>query len=256
MTRILAGLFSLGWLVFPGFGLIDLSVTWNSDWPQVLEAGWGLFFTVLVGAAFVLVAVSPGAAQAGIAQLLVAATSLSVSAFAAGERRLLALGLLVALQTAILVGLSPAVGLGARVRRPRPSRLLLVLAGVGFIPWLAYADRMYALGRSGAAGDDTLGIEHFAVQGAVGLALACLPIVPSLWPLGRRFIVCCVGLVAAYLGLVSLAWPRAAGGGGREWSIAALAWGVSLLVTTATRWSRRDAASAPEPEVGLEPTAA
>ena len=58
-VRLLAGLFAVGWLVFPGFGAIDLSVTWDADWPQVLEAGWGLFFTVIVGAAFALVALRP-----------------------------------------------------------------------------------------------------------------------------------------------------------------------------------------------------
>jgi len=54
-ARGLSGLFAVSWLVLPGFGLIDLSVTWNADWPQVLEAGWGLFATAIVAAAFVLI---------------------------------------------------------------------------------------------------------------------------------------------------------------------------------------------------------
>ena len=36
--RLLALVLSLSWLVFPGFGLIDLSETWDPDWPVVLEA--------------------------------------------------------------------------------------------------------------------------------------------------------------------------------------------------------------------------
>ena len=39
--RAIAGLFALSWIVVPGFGAIDLAVTWSSDWLQVLEAGWG-----------------------------------------------------------------------------------------------------------------------------------------------------------------------------------------------------------------------
>ena len=49
-ARAFSGVFALSWLVLPGFGVIDLSVTWNADWPQVLEAGWGLFATVIVAA--------------------------------------------------------------------------------------------------------------------------------------------------------------------------------------------------------------
>jgi hypothetical protein len=45
--RTAAVLFALTWLVFPGFGLADLMVTSNASWPVVLEAGWGLLFTVL-----------------------------------------------------------------------------------------------------------------------------------------------------------------------------------------------------------------
>jgi hypothetical protein len=40
MLRATAGLFAVSWVVLPGFGAIDLAVTWSADWPQVLEAGW------------------------------------------------------------------------------------------------------------------------------------------------------------------------------------------------------------------------
>ena len=53
---MLCGVLDFCWIVLPGFGAIDLSVTWSPDWPQVLEAGWGLQFTVLVGAPFVVAA--------------------------------------------------------------------------------------------------------------------------------------------------------------------------------------------------------
>ena len=85
--RVLAGLFAVSSVVLPGFGAIDLSVTWSSDWPQVLEAGWGLYATVLVGAAFALVAVRPRRSRPAVAQLVVATVALAVSAPAADEPR-------------------------------------------------------------------------------------------------------------------------------------------------------------------------
>jgi hypothetical protein len=30
---VVAAVFAAGWIVFPGFGLIDLSVTWSAGWP-------------------------------------------------------------------------------------------------------------------------------------------------------------------------------------------------------------------------------
>ncbi len=80
VLRVLAALFAVGWIVFPGFGAIDLTVTWDPDWPQVLEAGWGLYFTVLVGFPFLLVAVRPRSSARGVLQLGVATVALAVSA--------------------------------------------------------------------------------------------------------------------------------------------------------------------------------
>jgi hypothetical protein len=39
VRRVLAGFFAI-LFTFSGFGLIDLTVTWNAEWPQVLEAAW------------------------------------------------------------------------------------------------------------------------------------------------------------------------------------------------------------------------
>ena len=40
LLRAFAVLFAFSWIVLPGFGAIDLSVTWDPEWEQVLEAGW------------------------------------------------------------------------------------------------------------------------------------------------------------------------------------------------------------------------
>jgi hypothetical protein len=67
--RVLAVLFALTWLIVPGFGLIDLSVTWDPDWPVVLEASWGVFMTVLVGGSFLALALRPTRSAPALATL-------------------------------------------------------------------------------------------------------------------------------------------------------------------------------------------
>ena len=245
LTRALAALFAVGWFVLPGFGLIDLSVTWSASWPEVLEAGWGLFSTVIVGAAFLLVTLRPRLWLAAASQLAVATTALAVSAAAARESRVFWLAGVLALETATVCGL--ALGTvhrhAGRRSRTEPRRgLLLVLAAAGAGPWLAYALHMWASNRQGRPGDVSLGIDHYAVQGALALALAALPVAAAviraeLLP----FVPACAGIAAAYLGLICLAWPDAQGGLGHAWSAAAMAWGLALLVAAVLPWSRRPA---------------
>ena len=98
------------------------------------------------------------------------------------------------------------------------------------MPWLAYALDMWALNRQELVDADvTNSIDHYAVQGALGLALAALPVLAGVRDV-RPFVAACAGIAAAYLGLVSLAWEEAAGGFGRRWSAAAIVWGASLAV--------------------------
>jgi hypothetical protein len=40
-ARVLAAVFAATWILLPRFGVFDLAVTWNLDWPRVLDAGWG-----------------------------------------------------------------------------------------------------------------------------------------------------------------------------------------------------------------------
>jgi hypothetical protein len=232
--RVLVAAFALSWLVLPGFGLIDLLVTWSASWPEVLEAGWGLFFTVLVAAPFVLVAVKPPVARPAIVQLAVATLALAISAVAAREARL---GVFVAalvietLLAAVLVP-RPLESLTVGVSRP-----LLALGGLGAVPWLLYAWHMWGLDRENRIDSDvTVGIDHYSVQGAVGVALALLPPLAALRPGLRPFVPVCAGLVAAYLGIVSAAWSGAAGSLGGAWSYAAIGWGLALV---GLAWTQR-----------------
>src|SRR5688500_19954751 len=89
VARVLAAFFALTWFVLPGFGLTDLSVTWDPDWPVVLEASWGVFMTVLVGGSFLAVAVAPHRTAPAQATLVVAATTMAVAVVAGLEWPLL-----------------------------------------------------------------------------------------------------------------------------------------------------------------------
>ena len=233
LVRAIAGLFAVSWIVLPGFGAIDLAVTWSSDWPQVLEAGWGLFSTVIVGAAFVLLVVRPRRSRSIALQFLVATVALAVSAVVADEGRLLWFAAALALETAIVRGLS------RRLWRDRPdaggrialSRPLLALAAIGAVPWLAYALDMWALNREGRVeADITIGIDHYSMQGALALSLVLLSFLAAVRSDVRPLTPLSAGVAASYLGLVSLAWQDAAGGFDRPWSAAAIAWGIALVL--------------------------
>ena len=212
----------------PGFGAIDLTVTWDPEWPQVLEAGWGVFFTFLVAAPFVLVAVRPSAARPAVAQLAVAAAALAVSAPVANEVGVAALAAVLAVETAVVAAL---LGLGWDLRGARDvSMPLLALGALGAGPWLAYAFHMWAANREA---DST------PTSRTASTTTPCRA--PSGWHSQRcrcwrgvradlrGLVPACCGVAAAYLGLVSYAWPDAAGGFSRPWSVAAMAWGVALI---------------------------
>lgn len=145
-VRVLALLFALSWLIIPGFGLIDLSVTWSPDWPVMLEAGWGLFFSVFVGLAFLVVALFPKrSGGAAVVQLYVATVALTVAAVVSLEWPALVLAAAVAVETAALTRAREAEALRPLVTAP--SRSLLLLAAAAAPPWFAYGWNMSSLNR-------------------------------------------------------------------------------------------------------------
>jgi hypothetical protein len=167
LLRALAAALALTWLVLPGFGLIDLAFAWVPDWPQVLEAGWGAFFTFLVGAPFALIAVRPTSLRTASVLITVAAVTLAMSAFLADELGLLALAAAIALEVT-------SVGLLGRALLDRPLEIqasvrLLLLALVGAVPGLVYSIWMYGLNREGRSDADiTNGIDHYSATRSFG----------------------------------------------------------------------------------------
>jgi hypothetical protein len=234
-VRLLAAFSALTWLVFPGFGLIDLSVTWDPDWPVVLEASWGVFMTVLVGGSLLAVAVRPRRPAPAAVTLLVALLAMLVSVVLGLEAPLLGYVAVLVVQAltlaALLCGVSgrePLHPLVWSVRRP-----LLVVAALGVVPWLVHAERMYRGNRGNAGvviGDVTMGVDHYAVQGALALSLVVLALLAAIWPRGRRHLGVSVGLCAGYLGVVSYAFPATWAGFDAGWSVLCVAWAAAVAL--------------------------
>jgi len=235
IQRVLAGLFALTWIVLPGFGMIDLTVTWSSTWPQVLEAGWGMFITFLVGVPFLAIAVRPRFPSGVLETLLVSTFALMVSGVVALERGCFILGLIVAVELAVVSWRWDArfAHLGDAKGWDRLSSVFAVLSLASAVPWIVYALHMWSLNRQDQPDSDvTMGVDHYSVQGALGIAVlgVALMLVPAGEPAGRRLMGFCAGISAAYVGLVSLAWHPTQGSFGPVWSILCMAWGLALVV--------------------------
>jgi hypothetical protein len=235
LSRVLAVFLGLTWLVLPGFGLLDLSVTWDPEWPVVLEASWGVFMTVLVGGSFLAFAVRPGRAAPAGATLLVALTTLVLSAAAGLEPQLLGYAGLLAVEVVALLLVVP----DREPLRPEwtPWLPLLTVAALGAVPWFVHADSMFRANRRDAGpaiGELTMGVDHHAVQGALAVALVTLAVLAACWPRGRRYLGVSVGLCAGYLGLVSFAFPLTWAGFGPLWSALCMAWGATVAALAIT----------------------
>jgi hypothetical protein len=224
------------------FGIIDLSIVFSPPRefrPLVmLEAGWGLLFTVLVAGAFLGVAMRPRRCTPPLVQIgAVIVTLAAAAAFGAdGGLVLLAFGLALAL--IVLVALLPG---DREPLWPQPGSISWPLAALTIaaaIPWLWYATSMFSLARQPSAPtDNTLGINHYPVQGALALALVVLAGLTVRWPRFRSWIGISTGITAAAQGASDLAYPHSAGAFPAGWAVFAIIWGV---LVSGTSWMSRD----------------
>ena len=79
-----------------------------------------------------------------------------------------------------------------------------------------------------ATTDDTLGVNHYYVQGALAVALVGLAGLTVRWPRFRRWIGISAGVAATALGASDLAYPHSAGAFPVGWAVCAIIWGVLL----------------------------
>jgi branched-subunit amino acid permease len=224
------------------FGLIDLidGYTGYVDQArnQVLDAGWGLVFGVIVPLGLLAQLRRPERRIAGIQQTAVVAFALAVAGIAGEEWWYLALAAGITGACAALLALHPARRtLLARGRHLEP--VLLALAAVAAIPCLVYAWRMVSAQRRDLPPADavTNGLHHWTVMTALSLLVLLLVVLAALRTTGWRLPAISASIAAGAWAISCLLAPgSAAGSEGHAWAWTALVWGVVTL--TATLWPR------------------
>jgi hypothetical protein len=242
LLRILVGLSTLTWWVIPGMGIADLGVTWDEDWPAVLEAGWGLLCTLGLGLPLLAAALRPTLARAALTQLYVVAGTLAVAVLGGKEPEAWWFFVLLAIELPLLHLLARTTPSATAL----PNRRLLMLAAVAAPAALTYAWSMLAENRAlHFDGDITMGVDHYPVQAALGLAFVALPAAAGLGAPGARLLGTSTALMAGYLGLVTYHWTDRQADVGEAWAVAAMAWATTVLAATwwPARAAQPDAAS-------------
>lgn len=221
-------------------GLIDLFTLpgWVNQefvWEVPLEASWGALFTFFLAGAYLWVALFPRTPSPALVQLGVGGVALLVGAAAGTDWRPLAVAAGVA---------ASAVALWRLTGRP-PSTLaapwsvrpaLLAVALLGLPLWLPYALVAFERSRAGVLGSVTQGIEHWPVQGAVGVALVLGAFTLAVWADGRPLLRVAVSLSAVYIGMAELAYPDRDGAmESLTWGIGVTLWGLLVALVTGPR---------------------
>jgi hypothetical protein len=217
------------------FGLIDLLDGFtgfvDESRNQVLDAGWGAIFTILLPLGLLAQVRRPLQRIAGLQQAAVVTVVLAIAAFAAAEWRYLGLVAAVSLALAILLALHPARGEFLNGRGQwKPS---LTFAGlIAAAPCLFYAARMTSAQRRHLPPLDAVsnGLHHWTVMAALALSIPLLVVLASLGTNGWAIPAWSAALAAATWGASSLSAPEAhpAGSAGPGWAYAAVGWAIAV----------------------------
>jgi branched-subunit amino acid permease len=224
------------------FGLIDLidGYTGYVDQArnQVLDAGWGLVFGVIVPLGLLAQLRRPERRIAGTQQTAVVAFALAIAGIAGEEWWYLALAAGISAACAVLLALHPARRtLLARGRHLEP--VLLALAAVAAIPCLVYAWRMASAQRRDLPPADAVsnGLHHWTVMTALALLVLLLLVLAALRTTGWRIPAISAAIAAGAWAISCLLAPEsAAGSEGHVWAWAVIIWAV--VTVTATLWPR------------------
>ena len=230
------------------FGLIDLTVPFLET-PgfydaYLLETGWGVMYTFLVGAAFVALAVQPGLVMP-VVQVFICAASLAVTAVASGSWVQLTPALLLAGNACAFLALAGRERrLGAGWYRQKLDPLVGVVAAVLVPPAVGFAVDMVIGYRQGRppVDDDTWSIDHWPTQGALALSAAAVAVVSAVavrsrWS-GTAVSAGSVAAAAAWFGYWSATYPDHAGSAGRGGGILLIGWAVAFAGVVAWRLAR------------------
>jgi peptidoglycan/LPS O-acetylase OafA/YrhL len=224
------------------YGLIDLidGYTGYIDQArnQVLDAGWGLVFGVILPLGVLAQLRRPERRIAGIQQTAVVGFVLSVAGAAGEEWRYLALAAGVIAACAVLLALHPARRTFL-ARGEHVDPVLLTLAAVAAGPSLVYAWRMASAQRRDLPPADAVsnGLHHWTVMTALGLLVLALVLLAALRPEGWRIPAMSASIAAAGWAISCVLAPElAAGSEGHAWAWAVIVWALATLA--ATIWPR------------------
>jgi hypothetical protein len=246
-ARAFAAVSALFW-IFPFFGLIDLTVPFLET-PgfydaYLLETGWGVMYTFLVGAAFVSLAVWPGMVMP-VVQVLLAAACLAVTAVASGSWLQLVPAVFLAGNTWVFLvlarhGLPLTAGCYSRSLDPPVGLVAAVL--VPMAVWFAVDMVLgYREGRP-PLDDDTWFIDHWPTQGALALSAAAVAVATAMavrasWS-GTVVSAGSVAVAAAWFGYWSATYPNHAGSAGAAGGMVLIGWAVAFAGVVIWRLAR------------------
>lgn len=217
------------------FGLIDLIDGFtgfvDQSRNQVLDAGWGAIFGILLPVGLLAQVRHPLHRIAGLQQTAIVAVSLVIAALTAEEWRYFGLVAAIIFALSILLALHPTRQEFLSGRGPmKPT---LALAGlVAAAPCLLYAARMTSAQRRHLPPLDAVsnGLHHWTVMAALALSIPLLVLLASLGTNGWRIPAWSAALAAAAWGTSSLSAPSAhpAGSAGHPWAYAAIGWAIAV----------------------------
>jgi hypothetical protein len=227
-SRVIAAVGLMASLV-AGFGVIDLvtALAPGPEWEalQMLEAGWGIVFGVLIPIALVVQLGRGAGPVAAVQQLVVVTASLALATLLTAKTREWLLVLVLAGFTAVVIALHPARSRVFRVGGACDRRLA-ALAALAAVPAGIYAVRMAANRRAGLIGDDTLGFEHWTVQSALSVCLVLLVALSAAKTDGWRVPAASAAVGSVTLGAVAIMAGDVPANVNPGWAIAAIVWGV------------------------------
>jgi hypothetical protein len=224
------------------FGLIDLidGYTGYIDQArnQVLDAGCGLVFGVILPLGLLAQLRRPERRIAGIQQTAVVALGLAVAGVAGEEWRYGALAAGLAGVGAVLVAFHPARATFL-ARGQHLDVVMLALVAVAAVPSLVYAWRMASAQRRDLPPADAVsnGLHHWPVMTALALLVPLLVLLAALRTLGWRIPAISASVAAGGWAISCLLAPEsAAGSEGHAWAWAVIGWAV--VTFAATLWPR------------------
>jgi hypothetical protein len=224
------------------FGLIDLidGYTGYIDQArnQVLDAGWGLVFGVILPLGLLAQLRRPERRIAGIQQTAVVALALAMAGVAGEAWRYGAIAAGVAGVGAVLVALHPARATFL-ARGQHVDIVMLALAAVAGAPSLGYTWRMASAQRHDLPPADAVsnGLHHWSVMTALALLVPLLVLLAALRTMGWRIPAISASIAAGGWAISCLLAPEsAAGSEGHACGWAVLGWAV--VTFTASLWPR------------------